>query len=124
MNTLSDIHNKKYDTVIDDIIDKSIFNIKDNMIQTDTLHIPDPTYKHITIRNVHKNNHSHTPNTVQDIGDNVREEANVSNEYREHDDYEQYEEGDEECTGHSTNPIDDDIPVSYTHLTLPTIYSV
>ena len=109
MNTLSDIHNKKYDTVIDDIIDKSIFNIKDNMIQTDTLHIPDPTYKHITIRNVHKNNHSHTPNTVQDIGDNVREEANVSNEYREHDDYEQYEEGDEECTGHSTNPIDDDI---------------
>ena len=35
-----------------DPIDESIFNLKQNMVATDSLHVPDSTYKHITIRNV------------------------------------------------------------------------
>ena len=43
-----------------DSIDKSIFNIKDHLVNTDTLHIPDSdnNYKHITIRNTHNNDSS------------------------------------------------------------------
>ena len=80
-----------------DPIDESILNLKDNMIKTDSLHVPDSTYKHITIRNIP--GHSSVNKFLH------------NEEHDDHDDHEDHTEHEEtnECRDISVEPIEEDI---------------